>query len=76
MSPHYHEPSLKMDPSSLHSSSRGFASSSPAFSSSSSPGAGSAAPSTSFFRDDATANMAANLMRPTFSQELFQVSFL
>lgn len=41
--------------------------------SNSSPGsASSSASSAAFFRDDTTANMAANLMRPTFGQDLFQ----
>ncbi|XP_064120863.1 transcription factor Sox-8-like [Macrobrachium nipponense] len=42
-------------------------------SSNSSPGSsGTSASSAAFFRDDTTANMAANLMRPAFGQELFQ----
>lgn len=48
--------------------------SAPSFSpSNSSPGSSSSSTSSAaFFRDDTTTNMAANLMRPAFGQELFQ----
>ncbi|XP_068229186.1 transcription factor SOX-8-like isoform X2 [Palaemon carinicauda] len=52
---------------SASSSSAPFSSSNP------SPGSsGTSASSAAFFREDTTANMAANLMRPAFGQELFQ----